>query len=31
MSLPTLAATSTEVADQVFHQFERLLGLSELH
>ncbi|HEY1297906.1 MAG TPA: TetR/AcrR family transcriptional regulator [Chloroflexota bacterium] len=31
MSLPTLAGSPTDIADQVFLQFERLLGLPELH
>jgi AcrR family transcriptional regulator len=31
MSLPTLAGSPEEIADQVFGQFERLFGLSELH
>ncbi len=30
MSLPTMAGSPAEIADQVFHQFERLLGLSQL-
>jgi AcrR family transcriptional regulator len=27
MSLPTMAGSPADIADQVFHQFERLLGL----
>jgi AcrR family transcriptional regulator len=30
MSLPTMAGSPAEIADQVFHQFERVLGLPEL-
>ena len=30
MSLPTLAGSPQEIADQVFGQFERLLGLTQL-
>ncbi|MBV9329643.1 MAG: TetR/AcrR family transcriptional regulator [Chloroflexi bacterium] len=31
MSLPALAGDPSDIADQVFTQFERLLGLDELH
>jgi AcrR family transcriptional regulator len=31
LSLPTVAGVQPEVADQVFHQFERLLGLPQLN
>ena len=31
MSLPTLAGSPHAIVDQVFRQFERLLGLTELH
>jgi AcrR family transcriptional regulator len=30
MSLPTMAGAPADIADQVFHQFERLLGLPQL-